>query len=239
MIYLTKEEINYKLENIPFYKELEIEDVEKSFLFKINNTPRSIFPVDHKGLHRSIDQIIMTGHFLYGKNRKFREAYLQAMDNHEFNINYKSVEEARTFFTRNMFNLFLYGIVTYSYINSLSDSPMHYFARPIVDERNPSLEQFLKEEREINKHYKRTDGTPFYNYIMKKSFALNPSMNNFSTNIVCPIKRNIPEIKQISSNINELAVYVFKRMLSVGTDEDKKFIKSFIDESWSPYLKAN
>lgn len=237
MIYITKELLNYKIEDLPFFDELKLEKTG-SVYFELNGQPRSVFPLDHKGLHKSIDQIIMTGHYLYGKNRDFRDAYREANDNREFNINYTTVDAARPFFFNDLFHLFLYGIVTYSYIKDMPESPIHYFTRPIFDEKNPSLEQFMTEERQIDKKYRRMDGTPFYNYIMKKS-AIMPSNFMDTAVTICPIKRNVPEIKAIASNINELAVYVFKRLLDTGTKEDIQFCKSFIDESWSPYLKAN
>ena len=237
MIYITKDTLNYKLEDLPFYNELKL-DLSGCISFELDGTPRSLYPMDHKGLHKSIDQIIMTGHYLYGKNRDFRDAYRNANDSREFNINYNKVEIGRVLFFRNLFNLFLYGIVASTYIDDLPESPIHYFARPIMDEKNPSLDQFMNEERSLDKKYRRMDGTPFYNYIMKKS-AIMP--NNMLDNpiTICPIKRSVPEIKQISSNLSELAVYVFKRLLNEGTPEQKNFCKSFIDESWSPYLKAN
>lgn len=237
MIYLPKDITDIKLEDLHFFNELEFD--RTNYLFKLNDTIRSIFPSTHKGSFRSIDQIIMTGHYLYGKNRDFREEYMQNHDGKEFNINFSTVDEGKNIFFKNIFNLFLFGIVTPTYIKDLPEQPIHYLARPIVDEKNPSLVNFLLEEKAISGNkYRRGDGTPFYNYILKKS-AVMPNVGGTSPIIICPIKNNVPEIKMVAENLNVFAKAIFDRILISGTPEEKNFAKSFIDGSWSPYLKAN
>ena len=240
MIYLSKAEVEYKLTDLPFISELNYQEYENNVEFTINDEMTILFPVEHKKLHNAIDQIIMTGHYLYGKNPEFRKAYRDIYDGREFNINYRTVNEGRLLFTKDLFHLFLYGIVTASYINTLPEKPVHFFARPICDEKNPSLEQFMKDEHEIDKKYRRMDGTPFYNYIMKKSFIMPSNNIAFSQDInICPISDIIHDVKSISENINRLATYVFKKMVNSSIIEDSNFCKTFIDPSWSPYLKAN
>lgn len=239
MIFLTKQEIEYKLEDLPFFKELKFDTTVDAFIYEKNGELRTIFPVEREETHRAIDQIIMTGHYLYSVNREFREDYLKVYDGKEFNINYRTFQEGRLIFFKDLFHLFLFGIVVPSYIKDLPEKPIHYFARPIKDEPNPSLQKFLNEEKKINNKYRRMDGTPFYNYIMKKSFIM-PSNGIIGGNLnICPIARIVPEIKSIAVNLNEMAVYVFKKLLDCGTKDDKEFCKTFIDTSWSPYLKAN
>lgn len=98
----------------------------------------------------------------------------------------------------------------------------------------------MKDEHEIDKKYRRMDGTPFYNYIMKKSFIMPSNNIAFSQDInICPISDIIHDVKSISENINRLATYVFKKMVNSSIIEDSNFCKTFIDPSWSPYLKAN
>lgn len=239
MIYLIKNEVERTLDNLKIKDEIQLETYPDNVMFTIDETPTILFPATHKGLNEAIDQIIMTGHYLYGKNESFRKKYLELYEGHEFNINYRTLNDGRQILTKNLFNLFLYGIVTSSYIKDMTDKPYHYMARPVYDEKNPSLEQFIKNERLTNKSYRKTDGTPFYNYILKKTFVL-PSNNNECDDIcICPISRIIPEMKNISANLNRLAVCVFKKLINSSIEEDVKFCKSFIDESWSPYLKCN
>ena len=239
MIYLTQHEVEYKIEDLPFIKDLDFQETEDNVLFTIDDNSYAFFPMEHRGLHQAIDQIIMTGHYLYGKNEDFRRAYLELYENHEFNINYRTVNDGRHLFTRDLFHLFLYGIIASSYINTLPEKPFHYFTRPIADEKNPSLEAFMKEELQKNKKYRKTNGTPFYNYIMKKSFVM-PNNNIIGGDInICPIASVIPDVKAISKNINTLATYVFKKLIDSGIQEDVKFCKTFLDSSWSPYLQAN
>ena len=84
------------------------------------------------------------------------------------------------------------------------------------------------------------DGTPFYNYIMKKSFIMPSNNIEFNQGInICPVAGIIHDVKSISENINRLATYVFKKMINSSIMEDVNFCKTFIDSSWSPYLKAN
>ena len=239
MIYLTKPEVEYKIEDLPFIDELNFQKSEDNVYFTIDNVTYAFFPMEHKGLHKAIDQIIMTGHYLYGKNEEFRRAYLELYDNREFNINYRTVNDGRHLFTRDLFHLFLYGIIASSYLSTLPPKPVHYFARPIADEKNPSLEAFLKEEFQINKRYRKMDGTPFYNYIMKKSFIM-PNNNIIGGDInICPVTDIIHDVKSVSENINKLATFIFKKMIDSNIQEDVQFCKTFIDSSWSPYLQAN
>lgn len=239
MIYLTKEEIEQKLEDLSILNELNLTFYEDNIGFTINDEITMIFPMEHNKLNLAIDQIIMTGHYLYGKNEDFRKTYQNVYDGKEFSITYRNNTEARKTFTKDLFNLFLYGIVTSSYINTLPEKPFHYFARPIADEKNTSLMQFLQEEHQKDKKYMRKDGTPFYNYIMKKSFVIPSNNKNCADISICPISDIIPAMKLISGNINKLAVYVFKKLINSGIEENVKFCKTFIDSSWSPYLQAN
>lgn len=239
MIYLTEQMIETKIEDFNFIKDFSFEKTDDNVIFKINDEMTIMFPVEHRKLHQAIDQIIMTGHYLYGKNDEFRDAYRKVYNGREFNINYRTLHEGRHVFTKNLFSLFLYGINASTYINSLPDKPFHYFARPVRDEKNPSLEQFMKDEHIKDIKYRKMDGTPFYNYIMKKSFVM-PTNNLANGDIhICPITDIMKDVKNISSNINKLAVYVFTNLMNSGIDEYVMFCKSFIDSSWSPYLKAN
>ena len=106
MIYLTKPEVEYKLTDLPFIDELNFQEYEDNVEFTINDELTVIFPIEHRNLHSAIDQIIMTGHYLYGVNQEFRKAYRELYDGREVNINYRKVNEGRLLFTKDLFHLF-------------------------------------------------------------------------------------------------------------------------------------
>ena len=240
MIYLTKDLIDLRISELTNYKELEFNIENYTFNYKGATVP--IFPAESKNWLKVMDQLLMTGHYLYGKNPEFRQAFLAATDGRELNINYNKKEDIKVILTRNVFNTLLYGLIAGTYLKSLPDTPIHYFARPIADEKNPSLDNFLEQERQENPKYRRMDGTPFYNYIMKKSYVMNPNtvspVDRVPATIICPIKNYVPEIRKAAEYLYTFASEVYKVAFEYSDPSFKAFLKSFVDESWSPYLKA-
>lgn len=181
------------------------------------------------------DQILINGHYLYGKNETFRKAYLEAFKS-ELLLPDKNLVD---FIYSNNFNMLYFGLLAAPYIIKKGPSPQFYLEH-CSSANSILLSQFISQETMKLRHpVTPRPGMPGYYYkeSRTKSFkSYNPSDNGKIISF-CPIK-NILEIAiNYSSKINEDATnYVNEN----ADDENlKNFLNILRDESWSPLLYGN
>lgn len=226
-------------ENNIISKELSI---DKDFLLYKNKSDveTSIFTLDDNRYWKSYDQILLLGHYLYSVNEDFRNAYITAFGN-EFILDKMDDKFSPKFFMRNYFNLFLYGIVVAAYVKNMPDNPLHYLARPIADEPNESLRNYLQKETAKN-HKPVTNklGGPFYCYARKKSMIIPNSMgSNYPSFVMSEIKNFVPQMKIIMEDFNSFTKMVYSKLYETKDPEVIQFLSVFTDKSWSPFLEDN
>lgn len=200
-----------------------------------HNSDTAIFPLDERKHWRPYDQFLLLGHYLYSVNEDFRNAYLESYEKDfilDKNYNLK-------FFIKDYFNLFLYGFVVATYVKNMSDTPLHFLTRPVADEPNESLRDFLKKETErTHRPAFNRPGAPFYCYIRKKAMIIPNSMGpKFPPIILSEIKQYTPQLKNIAETLNEFAKLVYKELYETQDPEIIKFLSLFTSETWAPYLE--
>ena len=226
-------------ENNIISKEISL---DKDFLLykNKNGVETSIFTLDDNRYWRPYDQILLLGHYLYSVNEDFRAAYLKAFGR-EFILDKMDKNFSSKFFVRDYFNLFLYGIVVATYVKNMPDNPLHYLARPVVDEPNNSLRDYLrKETAKLHRPVTNIVGGPYYCYARKKSMIIPNSMgSNYPSIIMSEIKNYVPQMKTIMEDFNSFTKIVYSKLYETKNPEIIKFLSVFTDESWAPFLEDN
>lgn len=226
-------------ENNIISKEISL---DKDFLLYKNKqgVETSIFTLDDNRYWKPYDQILLLGHYLYSINEEFRNAYLEAFGK-EFILDKMDKNFSCKFFVKNYFNLFLYGIVVATYVKNMSNNPLHYLARPIADEPNMSLRNYLKNEtNKLHKPVTNKLGGPFYCYDRKKSMVMPNAMgSSYPAFIMSEIKNYVPQMKTIMEDFNSFTKIIYSKLYDTKEPEIIKFLSLFTDSSWSPYLEDN
>ena len=216
--------------------------LDKDFLLYKNKdgVETSIFTLDDNRYWKAYDQILLLGHYLYSINEDFRQAYLSAFGT-EFVLDKMDATFTPKFFIKNYFNLFLYGIVVAAYVKNMPDNPLHYLARPIADEPNESLRNYLR--KETNKNHKPATnklGGPYYCYARKKSMIIPNSMgSNYPSFVMSEIKNYVPQMKTIMEDFNSFTKVIYSKLYETKNPDVIDFLSIFTDTSWSPYLEDN
>ena len=216
--------------------------LDKDFLLykNKNGIETSIFTLDDTRYWKPYDQILLLGHYLYSVNEEFRTAYLETFGK-EFILDKMDQNFSCKFFVKNYFNLFLYGIVVATYVKNLPANPLHYLARPIADEPNESLRNYLqKETAKLHKPVTNKIGGPFYCYARKKSMVMPNAMGpSYPAFVMSEIKNYVPQMKTIMEDFNSFTKIIYSKLYETKDPEIIKFLSLFTDSSWSPFLEDN
>lgn len=178
------------------------------------------------------DQILINGHYLYGKNVEFRKVYL---DTFKCELQLPKTELVN-FLYKNNFNLMYFGLLAAPYIINAGSTPQFYLEH-CSPARSTLLSQFISSETlRLHHPVNPKPGMPGYYYkeSRTKSFKSYDPRDNGRIVSFCPIK-NILEIAiDYAKKLNDDA----KSFVNANsTDENvKNFLNVLRDESWSPLL---
>lgn len=178
------------------------------------------------------DQILINGHYLYGKNEEFRNAYLDAF-NSEMLLPDKDLVD---FIYKNNFNLLYFGLLVAPYLISMGTTPAFYLEH-CSSEHSSLLSQFISSETlRLHRPISPKPGMPGYYYkeSRTKTFKAFKPDGTFTMTSMCPIKNILEITMDYCKRLNEDAKNY------VTNNPDNKNIKDFLeilrDESWSPLL---
>lgn len=207
--------------------------LDKEWLLKEYNGPsiNKFNYTDQISLY-AVDQILINGHYLYGKNEEFRKAYLDAF-NSELTLPEKDLVD---FIYKNNFNILYFGLLSAPYLIAQGTSPAFYLEHCSAD-RSSLLSQFISAETMKNhRPISPRPGMPGYYYKESRTKTFKSFKPNGTYEIVsiCPIKNILEVTIEYCKKLNEDAkLYVTNN----PTDNNiKAFLEILRDESWSPLL---
>lgn len=174
------------------------------------------------------DQYILIGHYLLSMNKEINSKYKEEMG--KYLIMDKGI--TRNFLINDLFNIFLYGKITATYIKNMPDTPYFYFERLRDGETNNCLRNYLAEEHKNgNKTAINTIGGPYYNYSKRDSMVMNGG-----NIIICPVSSMVPDLKEQANILYNFTNELYTRLYDKKIEGFAEFVSLFHTDKWKDYF---
>ena len=179
----------------------------------------------------AVDQILITGHYLYALNPDFRQLYINTFGTEMTLVGKDEVD----FLYKNNFNLLYFGLLAAPYLISKGATPTSYLERCSA-ENSAELAKFIAEESSrIHKPLSAKPGMPFYYYRVQKTKFFQNSLTK-QMEFICPAKAMLTKAIGYAESLQKDAQLAANELLEKEELNASRLMDVLRDESWSPFL---
>ena len=197
----------------------------------LKHTPKNKFNYTNTGDQYAVDQILITGHYLYSLNQEFRRLYKETFESEMTLVG----KDQPDFLYMNNFNLIYFGLLAAPYLIAQGDTPKMYLERCSA-EGSGDLSRFVSEESlRVHHPVSAKPGMPFYYYRIKKTKFFKNSLTG-NIEFICPARAMLSRAIEYAQLLQEDAQITLNELLETDSIRAAELMDVIRDETWSPFL---